>query len=155
MKFARRSSSTGGNAGKQWRWCSAASFSMCRDSFAGCVFLFQAEDGIRDLTVTGVQTCALPIWIATAPGKPRSLAVLMPNQKARTEGMLFPPVRSGIPPVPQLERKPACEAPRVITRARIAPRHGKPGEVKREIESANQRSTLGHGPPQHLLHEVA
>src|SRR2546430_9512241 len=25
------------------------------------VFLFQAEDGIRDLTVTGVQTCALPI----------------------------------------------------------------------------------------------
>src|SRR5688572_6850623 len=25
------------------------------------VFFFQAEDGIRDLTVTGVQTCALPI----------------------------------------------------------------------------------------------
>src|SRR5256886_6484613 len=32
------------------------------------VFFFQAEDGIRDLTVTGVQTCALPIsW----PGVPR------------------------------------------------------------------------------------
>src|SRR2546430_11823185 len=27
------------------------------------VFFFQAEDGIRDLTVTGVQTCALPIWL--------------------------------------------------------------------------------------------
>src|SRR2546430_6019098 len=27
----------------------------------GHVFFFQAEDGIRDLTVTGVQTCALPI----------------------------------------------------------------------------------------------
>src|SRR5688572_32747800 len=26
------------------------------------VFFFQAEDGIRDLTVTGVQTCALPIF---------------------------------------------------------------------------------------------
>src|SRR5207245_6059618 len=26
-------------------------------------FFFQAEDGIRDATVTGVQTCALPIWI--------------------------------------------------------------------------------------------
>src|SRR2546430_3086772 len=26
-------------------------------------FFFQAEDGIRDLTVTGVQTCALPIYI--------------------------------------------------------------------------------------------
>src|SRR2546430_5593813 len=32
--------------------------------FKFCVyffFFFQAEDGIRDLTVTGVQTCALPI----------------------------------------------------------------------------------------------
>src|SRR5690349_24809603 len=26
------------------------------------VFFFQAEDGIRDLYVTGVQTCALPIY---------------------------------------------------------------------------------------------
>src|SRR5207248_8566244 len=26
-------------------------------------FFFQAEDGIRDRTVTGVQTCALPIYI--------------------------------------------------------------------------------------------
>src|SRR5437762_4953096 len=26
-----------------------------------CIFLFQAEDGIRDTSVTGVQTCALPI----------------------------------------------------------------------------------------------
>src|SRR2546427_2556742 len=29
-------------------------------------FFFQAEDGIRDLTVTGVQTCALPISAGTA-----------------------------------------------------------------------------------------
>src|SRR5256886_12346226 len=29
-------------------------------------FFFQAEDGIRDLTVTGVQTCALPISRAAA-----------------------------------------------------------------------------------------
>src|SRR5688572_32535296 len=28
-----------------------------------CFFFFQAEDGIRDLTVTGVQTCALPISV--------------------------------------------------------------------------------------------
>src|SRR5206468_5169200 len=27
----------------------------------GIVFFFRAEDGIRDLIVTGVQTCALPI----------------------------------------------------------------------------------------------
>src|SRR5216683_7212134 len=29
--------------------------------FLLCIFFFQAEDGIRDLIVTGVQTCALPI----------------------------------------------------------------------------------------------
>src|SRR5690606_41012413 len=28
----------------------------------GACFFFQAEDGIRDFHVTGVQTCALPIW---------------------------------------------------------------------------------------------
>src|SRR6266542_5264862 len=31
-------------------------------------FFFQAEDGIRDATVTGVQTCALPIWVRIADG---------------------------------------------------------------------------------------
>src|SRR5256712_1818175 len=30
------------------------------------IFFFQAEDGIRDLIVTGVQTCALPICRAFA-----------------------------------------------------------------------------------------
>ena len=28
-----------------------------------CIFFFQAEDGIRDRNVTGVQTCALPIYL--------------------------------------------------------------------------------------------
>src|SRR5205823_12196957 len=32
------------------------------------VFFFQAEDGIRDKLVTGVQTCALPISCRTRPG---------------------------------------------------------------------------------------
>ena len=39
-------------------------WTICRpafcSSFLACVF-FQAEDGIRDRDVTGVQTCALPI----------------------------------------------------------------------------------------------
>src|SRR2546430_2623130 len=44
-------------------------------------FFFQAEDGIRDLTVTGVQTCALPIFRETAVfherrGGPRQGSVL-------------------------------------------------------------------------------
>src|SRR5688572_32326048 len=32
-------------------------------------FFFQAEDGIRDLTVTGVQTCALPIYSLSGYGR--------------------------------------------------------------------------------------
>src|SRR2546430_8042965 len=34
-------------------------------------FFFQAEDGIRDLTVTGVQTCALPICSVAGGGMAR------------------------------------------------------------------------------------
>src|SRR5437764_3634571 len=30
------------------------------------IFFFQAEDGIRDTSVTGVQTCALPICLPAA-----------------------------------------------------------------------------------------
>src|SRR5438046_6090383 len=32
-----------------------------------CCFFFQAEDGIRDWSVTGVQTCALPIYFESCP----------------------------------------------------------------------------------------
>src|SRR2546429_6344711 len=39
---------------------------MCIDFF----FFFQAEDGIRDVAVTGVQTCALPISVPPRPEKP-------------------------------------------------------------------------------------
>src|SRR2546427_10642402 len=45
---------------------------MLSHSYILLVFFFQAEDGIRDLTVTGVQTCALPILFERfdALGKP-------------------------------------------------------------------------------------
>src|SRR2546425_752647 len=34
----------------------------CDERFCSAFFFFQAEDGIRDKLVTGVQTCALPIF---------------------------------------------------------------------------------------------
>src|SRR2546430_14003245 len=46
------------------------------------VFFFQAEDGIRDLTVTGVQTCALPIYLAIHPAQP----VIAPLGRAHAGG---------------------------------------------------------------------
>src|SRR5258708_27477810 len=36
--------------------------------FLSCLFFFQAEDGIRDDLVTGVQTCALPICYSKFSG---------------------------------------------------------------------------------------
>src|SRR3712207_7055286 len=45
-------------------------------------FFFQAEDGIRDIGVTGVQTCALPIscysspFLLEKPGAPAELVVV-------------------------------------------------------------------------------
>src|SRR5688572_32427268 len=39
----------------------------CASESISRTFFFQAEDGIRDLTVTGVQTCALPIWDGRVP----------------------------------------------------------------------------------------
>src|SRR5699024_11860892 len=39
------------------------------------IFFFQAEDGIRDRNVTGVQTCALPIFYTGAPQNTRRRAI--------------------------------------------------------------------------------
>src|SRR2546421_5729716 len=39
------------------------------------VFFFQAEDGIRDLIVTGVQTCALPISQRQHGRRPHAMEV--------------------------------------------------------------------------------
>src|SRR5207237_2030868 len=44
--------------------CTLSIFGDLRDALhraTVCCFFFQAEDGIRDSSVTGVQTCALPI----------------------------------------------------------------------------------------------
>src|SRR5207248_8959620 len=47
----------------------------------GVSFFFQAEDGIRDRTVTGVQTCALPIlrswWRSSVNGHQMSRIATM------------------------------------------------------------------------------
>src|SRR5256886_3754027 len=56
-------------------------------------FFFQAEDGIRDLTVTGVQTCALPISIEVK--RPQPAFDLDPILPAREHDLI---VRQIAPP---------------------------------------------------------
>src|SRR5205807_5374515 len=41
-------------------------------------FFFQAEDGIRDYKVTGVQTCALPIWFYGTQICRKQICVVVP-----------------------------------------------------------------------------
>src|SRR5690625_5493745 len=50
-------------------------------------FFFQSDEGIRDGHVTGVQTCALPIWPRLTPGAtPSSTSMTVPRTRrpART-----------------------------------------------------------------------
>src|SRR2546430_13367336 len=67
----------------------------CRRACAGSLcrpfFFFQAEDGKRDLTVTGVQTCALPIsWESCRErGTMRDLG----SRRQETSGRGFEPLR--------------------------------------------------------------
>src|SRR5205823_11241299 len=44
-------------------------------------FFFQAEDGIRDKLVTGVQTCALPISTAQQPDRRASQSLQRANRR--------------------------------------------------------------------------
>src|SRR5437773_7972130 len=47
---------------------------LVKDLYRVCFFFFQAEDGIRDRDVTGVQTCALPICRARGRVVSRTLS---------------------------------------------------------------------------------
>src|SRR2546421_6643215 len=55
-------------------------------------FFFQAEDGIRDLIVTGVQTCALPISLHAQPAQKgleiRSVKYLYVERRKVRHGMV-------------------------------------------------------------------
>src|SRR2546430_3288424 len=56
----------------------AEQLNVIDDVYYDDFFFFQAEDGIRDLTVTGVQTCALPISAANAtpPSQPATTSTI-------------------------------------------------------------------------------
>src|SRR5205807_9050744 len=59
-------------------------------------FFFQAEDGIRDYKVTGVQTCALPIFGDDAAASEHYRADILGKRKSVFD---------------LLEEHPACELP--------------------------------------------
>src|SRR5690349_21669269 len=72
-------------------------------------FFFQAEDGIRDLYVTGVQTCALPICLQgrQARGRRMGAGARLVRQLADRAAALLPRVRdlAGLPVQGRRDRK--------------------------------------------------
>src|SRR2546430_5359563 len=80
-------------------------------------FFFQAEDGIRDLTVTGVQTCALPISARDLrpPGREAARDV-QPHPRLRAGGLPVPGLR-GDDPEGDLARDPQGRGRRLRRRS--------------------------------------
>src|SRR5262249_59696952 len=58
-------------------------------------FFFQAEDGIRDWSVTGVQTCALPIYLDPTYGVGSFLGKHLDAQGHGRAGRVLVPEREG------------------------------------------------------------
>src|SRR5688572_32870788 len=62
------------------------------------ILVFQAEDGIRDLTVTGVQTCALPISIGSNRPTPNSSVWIYLVRAAAASAPATTPASTTCPP---------------------------------------------------------
>src|SRR2546430_12639871 len=71
-------------------WLESTGYQLARAGDESRIFFFQAEDGIRDLTVTGVQTCALPICMAwlVREGDVLATAEIAETKRARRRGLL-------------------------------------------------------------------
>src|SRR6478752_7865305 len=91
-------------------------------------FFFQAEDGIRDVAVTGVQTCALPIS-ALQPGDPQRIGpyVLLGRLGSGGMGRVF------------LARSPGGRMVAVkVIRANLAEDAGFRARFAREVSAARK-----------------
>src|SRR5690554_6423470 len=95
----------------------------CRVFVIVVFFFFQAEDGIRDADVTGVQTCALPIWTrsAPAPGSPP------PAAKAAPAGWpQLPPPAAEAAPLPAVSCPYSYSLRSALVHQATAPKTGTP-----------------------------
>src|SRR5207302_7768946 len=71
-------------------------------SYVWLFFFFQAEDGIRDFHVTGVQTCALPIYTASMIRSPNGSVQVRCAPRAELYQWRSKPSISNIEPMPRL-----------------------------------------------------
>src|SRR5690348_17455265 len=92
-----------------------------------CFFFFQAEDGIRDGRVTGVQTCALPISLEFAKtcDYPIVIHILTQKGKGFEAALKFPEKFHGLGPYDAKTGETRSEERRVgkECRSRWSPYH--------------------------------
>src|SRR5207253_3613741 len=106
---------------------------VCLDTILICFFLFilcyfffffffQAEDGIRDGHVTGVQTCALPICRGASSRPPAALRGGTWGGRAGAGRVRRPPrpprSRRGAPPPSGCRRRPGWRCRRSVSKPR-------------------------------------
>src|SRR5690606_39466277 len=109
---------------------------MLTDSY----FFFQAEDGIRGFHVTGVQTCALPIYETHHAGGRRDDALRARGIASRGRGRRDPGRRGHghvVDPLPELrgERRPPLRS-----EERRVGKEGGPGRAReRELDETVMR----------------
>src|SRR5207245_7027496 len=98
---------------------------VCRFGCSFMFFFFQAEDGIRAATVTGVQTCALPIS-AHSPALTGDVAPLAPGPGPAQVGRLRSTPANGPAAAPgRVPRpRPRSEERRVGKECRSRSSHG-------------------------------
>src|SRR5699024_11247674 len=99
-----------------------------------CFFFLQAEDGIRDRNVTGVQTCALPISDAYATG-PAGAPVAQRALDLR-EYLEVPRARSS---------QAGAVVARLVARRSEERRVGKEGRARGYVEHEGRRRMAGAG----------
>src|SRR2546429_8404923 len=103
-------------------------------------FFFQAEDGIRDVAVTGVQTCALPIF---SPGRLRRPQPKVVRALRRHEWL---PLRRRVDEGRQVDVPGWVSVPRGSGSSRngdTAPARGQP----QRVHGGSGRSTEPSAPP--------
>src|SRR2546430_42792 len=114
-----------------------------------CFFFFQAEDGIRDLTVTGVQTCALPILYRATWGD--QVVVEIPGRRLIDDCRVYHPEAREDPAIAQLRSGSPHPASRIPPPAEALltlldhPPIASKRWVYEQYDSTVQASTV-HGP---------
>src|SRR5205823_7705766 len=99
-----------------------------------CIIFVQAEDGIRDKLVTGVQTCALPIS-GPLPGARARAADVAAGDAAQCARGTAAPVRAGA-------RREEPERPHRGARARAARGRGPRSEERRVGKECRPQGAL-------------